>query len=66
MSGTLTSEQISRAFTAFSPDTVRSFAKRGKVPVDHWDNGEPIFRRDPQTIGALVGLSREGSVPRGQ
>lgn len=50
----ISSEQVSELFTACRPSTLRELAKRGVLPVDHW---EPMFRRDPETIRALLKLA---------
>jgi hypothetical protein len=49
----ISSEQVSQLLTTYRPATIRELAKRGVLPVDHW---EPMFKRDAQTIRALLRL----------
>jgi hypothetical protein len=49
----ISSDQVSRFLTTCRPSTIRELAKRGVLPVDHW---EPMFRRDADTIRALLSL----------
>lgn len=50
----ISSEQVSQLFTTCSATTLRELAQRGDLPVDHW---EPMFRRDAETIRALLSLA---------
>lgn len=52
----ISSEQVSQLLTTYRASTIRELAKRGVLPVDHW---EPMFKRDPQTIRALLSLVDE-------
>ncbi len=52
----ISSEQVSQLLTTHRPSTIRELARRGLLPVDHW---EPMFKRDPQTIRALLSLVDE-------
>ena len=53
----LSSEQVSRIFTVYSPDTIRKLAATGHIPVGCWVGHEPEFRRDPETIRVLINLT---------
>jgi hypothetical protein len=55
----LSSDQVSELFTSCRPATIRELAKRGVLPVDHW---EPMFKRDATTIRALLSLTERGMV----
>ena len=55
-SNCLSSEQLSRIWTAYSPTTIRELAQKGRLPVMCWFGPEPIFARDPETIRALQRL----------
>ncbi len=52
----ISSEQVSQMFTACRPSTLRELARRGVLPVDHW---EPMFKRDANTIRALLSLAEK-------
>jgi hypothetical protein len=54
----LSSEQVSRIFTVYSPNTFRLLAMEGKVPVAEWCGHEPTFNRDPATVRAILRLTR--------
>jgi hypothetical protein len=54
----LSSDQVSRIFTVYSPNTFRLLAMIGKVPVAEWHNHEPVFKRDPATVRAILRLTR--------
>ncbi len=59
MQSYLSSEQISHVWTLFTPNTIREFAMKGRVPVTVWIDKEPGFSRDSNTIRAFVRLARE-------
>jgi hypothetical protein len=52
--GLISSEQVSQLFTSCRPSTLRELARRGVLPVDHW---EPMFKRDADTIRAILNLA---------
>jgi hypothetical protein len=54
----LSSEQVSRIFTLYSPNTVRLLAMAGEIPVASWFHHEPVFNRDPGTVRAIFRLTR--------
>ena len=54
----LSTEEVSRIFTVYSPHTFRLLAMAGEVPVANWRNDEPVFRRDPSTVRAILRLTR--------
>jgi hypothetical protein len=54
----ISSEQVSRIFTVYSPATIRELAAKGKMPVASWSGSEPTFRRDAFTIQSLLQLTR--------
>ena len=54
----LSSEQVSRIFTVYSANTIRLLAMAGRVPVAEWRSHEPIFKRDPATVRAILRLTR--------
>jgi len=59
----ISSEQVSRIFTAYSPATIRKLARNGKVPVAGWSEGEPVFRRNSEITRAILRLTRgEGKI----
>jgi len=54
----ISSEQVSRIFTAYSPATIRKLTMKGKVAVAGWSEGEPIFRRNSEITRAILRLNR--------
>ena len=54
----ISSEQVSRIFTAYSPETIRKLAMNGKMPVAGWSEAEPVFRRNSEITRAILRLAR--------
>jgi hypothetical protein len=54
----LSTEEVSRIFTVYSPNTFRLLAMAGEVPAAKWCKDEPVFRRDPSTVRAILRLTR--------
>ena len=52
----ISSIQLSRIWTMYSPATIRDFAKKGKLPVVRWNCHEPAFANDTRTIRAMLNL----------
>lgn len=52
----LSSEQVSRIWTAYTPSTIRELAQKRQLPVLFWVGREPAFGQDTETIRALERL----------
>jgi hypothetical protein len=50
----LSTEEMSSIFTTFSPETIRSYAREGLLPVAAWRETDPLFARTPETVRAML------------